>query len=383
MTIERFKQAVNSTETVTLVDESTADTRTIRGTADWQLHDGNRYAAVRTADGKLHTGSWPAHSFIFSDTGLQVSRAVQYRNGRASVANLAKLTKIPDDKLVDALIDEVAEYRMEGGWIAIAKALSEAGRPNLGTQPRAAKAFDEAAKRKAADEAASREEAAKKEATIGAMTAIATGTATDDEANDIRRRIGANIHHAPDGTAKTIASKRFPELIELYSEASLERLKGLAAPLSRGRHMTAAKAVGVRWQESPDEADVSGVIRAARGRILSTEAAGRHNVRTIRRVRKTEAAQRRIDEVLSETIDEHKGVPTNSVEIVAAQNLSETGHGDRYYLTTNRQLVKKTTEYDWPTIIRISARPVNNTTITAGLKIKRQEIPATGGKTPE
>ena len=99
-------------------------------------------------------------------------------------------------------------------------------------------------------------------AKLDAMTKVAIGQSTPEEADAIKLRVLKNVSILPDGTARTIRTRTFGPLPRLQSRHSLEGLEKLAVPIGNDWHMTAQKVVHVNWQESPDEEDVGGLILA-------------------------------------------------------------------------------------------------------------------------
>ena len=102
----RFEKAAGRSERVLLAREGGGPP--IEGTAAWQggRRAGERLGAVMDARGELHTGTWPSHTSIYTVAGYRVSKSVQYNDEAATVAALAKLEDISDDKLVHALFDD-------------------------------------------------------------------------------------------------------------------------------------------------------------------------------------------------------------------------------------------------------------------------------------
>lgn len=382
----RFDIAAGKGETVVVVHEaaygSDAPRTVVRGVADWMPNPdypgdaSAAYAAVRTPDGELHTGkSWPSYAHIFTVCGCRVNDAVVYGDRAGTVAALAALGDVSDAEIVNALADEVEEYRLQGGWLATVEHLA-AHRPAILENERVVAEKGAVAERKAAEEAESRRRVEEHLARMKAMTAVAVGDATAAETLEIRERIARAVEHAEDGTARTIDSRRWKRMPVLRRRGDLESLCRLAVPVGNGDHVRADKLVRVRWQESPDESDVSGVIPACRGRKLDELAAGVHNCRTIRKVLKAEAARQTLADLFTVNIDEAHGVPAGAVEIEAARDVSTGGYGTRYYLAADGCVFRTVSEYDWPVRIRRTAVPVKPAAIAAGLGIKRGDMPA-------
>ena len=107
------------------------------------------------------------------------------------------------------------------------------------------------------------------------MTAVAVGDATVEEARTIRSAIhGALEDHETDGTPRRIDGSRSKGLILLKRGTDPTAVE-FCVPLGNDRHAPLGAAIRVRWQESPDEPDVSGVFHCARpGRAVNGKTAG-------------------------------------------------------------------------------------------------------------
>ena len=161
------------------------------------------------------------------------------------------------------------------------------------------------------------------------MTAVTVGDATKAEPTAVRERVHAAVRHREDGRAMMVATTRgpLPTLVSCDLLGSLERM---AAPVDGDQHMTADRGVGVRYQESPAEPDVSGTIPAFRGRTPTAEATGKHNVGIIRRL-KADAAAKALDALLTVEVGEAEGVPQGAGEVAGARNEGRHSYGTRYY----------------------------------------------------
>ena len=139
MTEERFSIAAAQHEAVVLVVSLGSRTEVKQGTATWKPTDipdsDSRHAAVRTADGELHTGNWPSYRSVFTPEGLEISRAVVYLNREKTIAALNRLEGVTDDMLVDALFDEVETISSNEGLLDILDGIAEQ-RPGIATHPR-------------------------------------------------------------------------------------------------------------------------------------------------------------------------------------------------------------------------------------------------------
>ena len=265
MTEERFSIAAAQHEAVVLVVSLGSRTEVKQGTATWKPTDipdsDSRHAAVRTADGELHTGNWPSYRSVFTPEGLEISRAVVYLNREKTIAALNRLEGVTDDMLVDALFDEVETISSNEGLLDILDGIAEQ-RPGIATHPRVLDAQKKQAAQDAQNKAAEIRRATELRAKLDAMTKVAIGQSTPEEADAIKLRVLKNVSILPDGTARTIRTRTFGPLPRLQSRHSLEGLEKLAVPIGNDWHMTAQKVVHVNWQESPDEEDVGGLILA-------------------------------------------------------------------------------------------------------------------------
>ena len=378
MTEERFGIAAARHEAVVLVVPGGDGTETKQGTAAWKRTDvlgaDSRHAAVRTSDGQLHTGNWPSYRAIFTPAGLDVSRAVMDLERAKTIAALNELKHITDAVLVDALFDEAESYKFTDGLLDILQGLTER-RPGIATHHRVLAAQRTQAALDAQNKAAEIQSAKELAARLGAMTQVAVGQSTAEEADAIKSRILKHVSILPDGTARTIRTTTFGSLPRLHNRYSLEALENLAVPIGNDRHMVAQKLVHVNWQESPDESDVGGLIVTMRGRQLTTQEAGKRNTRIIRKSRAVAKAKADIAQLLSIKIPERDGVPVGAEQVVAGRAVSTGGYGTRYYMPLDGRLIQSHTGYDWPATLRSTGPNASRRTIAKGLEVKISDLP--------
>ena len=385
MTEERFSIAAARHEAVVLVISIGLFTEGNRGIAIWKTTNqpgtDQRQAAVRTPDGKIRTGSWPSESCIFTEAGVRVGRAVVYQNRKETLRALNSLGNISDELLVDTLFDEVETYQFKDGLLDILNGLAEQ-RPGITTHRRLIQARDA----RAAEDANRRAEAVRRKAELrtklDAMTQVAVGRSTPDEADAIKLRVLENVAVLPDGTAVTLRTTAFGALPRLNNRHSLETLEKLAVPLGNGRHMTAQKVIQVNYQELPNEEDLGGLILSMNGRVSSTQEAGKHNRRIIQRSRAAARAKAELSDLLDLWIPASEGIPTGAHEVVAARAVSGRGYGSRYYATLDGRLIHSRTEGDGATTLRATAPNTSATTIAKGLGIKESDLPRLDGHAP-
>ena len=339
-------------------------------------------AHVKTADGTLkNAGRWPSHAHMFTPEGYRIHGAVVYNKPAKTADAIAALKPTPTpDVIVNSLADEIENHRFDKGWLEIVAQL-EGRIPELSSHPRVIKERAKNAARIEAERQTAETLRTDEKTRIDGMTAVAAGDCTPLETAALRTLIGNAVETAADGTAKlvsTVAHGRLPMLNARANEQALraiERLDGIAVPIGADRHATLARHVRVRWQESPDEADVSGIIHTARGKTIDTSTAGKRNARIIRRIRARQTAREKLDELLTETVPESDGVPPGSIEIEAARRISTGGYGTRWFITPDHRIVRTRSEHDWPTRITASAKAVAVITITKGLQIAKTDIP--------
>ena len=300
----------------------------------------------------------------------RVHEAVVYQDAAASAAGIGALDPKPEAKLVwEALND--GTHRVNRVAVMIALGHHEHAGVIAAEKARA--------EQEAADRAATARAEAEENARLDAMTAVAVGDATVEEARTIRSAIhGALEDHETDGTPRRIDGSRSKGLI-LLKRGTDPTAVGFCVPLGNDRHAPLGAAINVRWQESPDESDVSGVFHCARpGRAVNAKTAGQRNVARARRELAAKAAARALAATLTEEIAEHIGLPAGSTTVrpLGKWNGGGAGHyGTTHHVTADGRYATRTTDYDFPTRIHISAGPVAANVIGAGLGIDPETIP--------
>ena len=371
MTEERFSIAAARHEAVVLVVSIGCFTEVNRGIATWKTTNqpgtNQRQAAVRTPDGEIHTGSSPSESCIFTEAGMTVGRAVVYQNRKETVRALNSLGNISDELLVDTLFDEVEAYQFKDSLLDLLNGLAEQ-RPAITTHRRVI----QARKARATEQANLEAELRMK---LDAMTQVATGHSTPEEADAIKLRVLENASVLRDGTALTIRTTEFGELPRLKNRDSLKALEKLAVPLGNGRHMTARKGIHVNYQQLPSPNDTGGLILAMTGRVLNSKEAGKHNRRIIQSSRAAARAKAELSDRLDLWIPASEGIPTGAQEVVAARAGSDRGYRSRYYTTSDGRLIHSRTDDDGARTLRATAPNTSATTIAKGLGIKESDLP--------
>ena len=378
MTDERFAKAVSQGETLVCeVSNGPGKTGTVTGTAVYAGETGTRrqIASVRTDDGTLRdAGRWPSSAYMFTPVGHRIERAVKYQEAEATAEAIANLTPAPSAaEIADALADEVAEEQFgTGGWLSVIDTLAKR-RPDVGNVARVTAQREARTKREVEAQEYAERRARERDEQLDKMTAVAVHEdASIDEIRAIRARVLVAIRTKADGTALTVATRRHGNLPELNTgEHDIAELHGMAIPLPNGRHMIPERHVRVRWQESPDESDVSGVFNTARGRTLDRARAGERNLRILRKLRKAEAARERLEATLGEA----EAIPAGAIEIKAARDESPQGYGTRWYACPNGRVARTIRNYDWPTSISASQGNVSENVVAAGLGIRRDTVP--------
>ena len=216
------------------------------------------YAAIRTDEGEVQSGpSWPSESHMHvSLAHYRVHDAVVYRDVAASAAAIQALDPKPAAARVWEALEDCSNYSIDR--VAVMRALGHQEYPAVIASERAR------AEREAAEEAEAARRNAERNARLDAMTAVAVGDATIEEARRIRAAISAALDdHDADGTPRRIDATRAKGLIRLTRGTDPAAVE-LHVPLGNDRHAKLGKAVRVRWQESPYESDVSGVFHCAR-----------------------------------------------------------------------------------------------------------------------
>ena len=337
-------------------------------------------AHVRTADGTLRNAEqWPSHAYMFTEQGHPITGAVIYGNAAATADRIMALTPLPPvSAIVETLADEIEGYYFTNeDWLEVIDALGNRldridEHPRVQASKRARSEQQDARRR--AEEAREIERLS----ALEAMTAIASGEASRTETEAIRTAVRAAIETHTDGTAKLTNTKRFGELPCLKARtdesalAAMKDLGGIAVPVSQDEHLILQRHVRVRWQESPDESDVSGIFHCARGRRVNRTDAGKHNTRIIRSKLQKEAARATLEASLTETSD---SLPKLAVEIKAARDLTPGGHGTQWWRLPSDRVAQTTRQLDWPTKVASSTSAISDTALATGLGLQKKDIP--------